>query len=115
MIFYARVLSGAQGALGFLVIVHLLGVGFWDHLKCKCLTNDLQTISLHLIQIVGSHVGCIQNIAKVRNCPDITILNSHFIHSHIHGLGLHLEISHGVGHRVGYVLVMAHGVSHFQS
>ena len=59
------------------------------------------------------------NIARVRNCPDITILNSCFIHGHIHGLGLHLRISHGVGHGVGYVLVMphgvAHGVSHFQS
>ena len=55
----------------------------------------------------------------MRNCPDITIVNSCFIHGHIHGLGLHLGISHGVGHGVGYVLVMphgvAHGVSHFQS
>ena len=60
-----------------------------------------------------------KNIARVRNCPDITILNSRFIHGHIHGLGLHLGISHGVGHGLGYVLVMphgvAHGVSHFQS
>ena len=60
-----------------------------------------------------------ENIARVRNCPDITILNSCFIHGHIHGLGLHLGISHGVGHGLGYVLVMphgvAHGVSHFQS
>ena len=55
----------------------------------------------------------------MRNCPDITILNSRFIHGHIRGFGLHLGISHGVGHGVGYVLVMphrvAHGVSHFQS
>ena len=59
------------------------------------------------------------NIARVRNCPDITILNSHFIHGHIHGVGLPLGISHGLGHGVGCVLVMphgaAHGVSHFQS
>ena len=49
-----------------------------------------------------------KNIARVRNSPDITILDSHFIH----GLGLHLGTSHGVGHGVGYVLVMPHGFAH---
>ena len=52
---------------------------------------------------------------KLRNCPDITILNYRFIHGHIHGLGLHLGISHGIGHGLGYVLVMPYRVSHFQS
>ena len=45
----------------------------------------------------------------------MTILNSRFIHGHIHGLGLHLGISQGVGHGVGYVLVMSHGVAQLSS
>ena len=53
VICFARVRSGAQGALWFFVIAHLLGVGFWDHLKCKWVMKDLQIISFHLIQIVG--------------------------------------------------------------
>ena len=69
------------------------------------------------------------NIARVRNCPDITLLNSHFLHDHSHGLGhglvLHQGISHGVGygvshgvvHGVGHEFghVVGHGVNHFQS
>ena len=53
-----------------------------------------------------------KNIARVRNCPDITILNTRFIRGHIRVLDLHLGISHGVGHWVGYVSVMPHGVAH---
>ena len=59
--------------------------------------------------MLWQYINCMywtENIARVRNCPDIKILNSRFIHGHIHGLGLHLGISHGVGHGLGYVLVM---------
>ena len=45
----------------------------------------------------------LKDIARVRNCPDITILDSRLIHGRIHGLGLNLGIIHGVGHGVGYV------------
>ena len=53
------------------------------------------------------------SFARVRNCPDITILNSHFLHDHNHSLGhgqgLHQGISYGVGHGVSHVV---HGVGH---
>ena len=61
----------------------------------------------------------------MRNCPDITLLNSHFLHDHSHGLVLHQGISHGVGygvshgvvHGVGHEFghVVGHGVNRFQS
>ena len=66
-----------------------------------------------------------KNIARVQNCPDITILNSHFLHDHNHGLGhgqgLHPGISYGVGHGVSHAVVhgvgheFGHGVNRFQS
>ena len=52
-------------------------------------------------------------MARVQNCPDLTILNSHFLHNdkswsssmnNAHGLGLHQGISHGVDHGVGIEL-----------
>ena len=63
----------------------------------------------------------IKNIARVRNCPDIIILNSHFLHDHNHGQVLHQGISYGVGHGVSHVVVhgvgheFGHGVDRFQS
>ena len=70
-------------------------------------------------------VNDVENIASVRNCPDITILNSHFLHDHNYGLGhgqgLHQGISYGVGHGVSHVVVhgvgheFGHGVNRFQS
>ena len=66
-----------------------------------------------------------KNIATVRNCPDITILNSHFLHDQNHSLGhgqgLHQGISYGVGHGVSHVVVhgvgheFGHGVNRYQS
>ena len=62
------------------------------------------------------------NIARVRNCLEVTIFNSLFGHYQSHGLGLYLQaihgLRHGVSHAVGHVssleggLGVPHGVGH---
>ena len=48
--------------------------------------------------------GNVKNIARVRNCPEVTLFISLFVHDESHGLGLYLGVVHGVGHGVNHVV-----------
>ena len=43
-----------------------------------------------------------KNITKMRNCPEVPICNTLFVHGESHGLGLYLMVVHGVSHVVGH-------------
>ena len=49
-----------------------------------------------------------ENIARVRNCPEVTLFISLFVRDESHGLGLYMGVGHGVGHGVNHVV--GHGV-----
>ena len=59
-----------------------------------------------------------KNITKMRNCPEVPICNTLFVHGESHGLGLYLMVVHGVSHVVGHRasletgLGVPHGVGH---
>ena len=54
----------------------------------------------------------------MRNCPEVPICNTLFVHGESHGLGLYLMVVHGVSHVVGHRasletgLGVPHGVGH---
>ena len=52
---------------------------------CLWSSYSWQNVLRHLVWYQKSMLreAIVKNIARVRNCPDITILNSHFIHGHI--------------------------------